>query len=464
MRIVTIGGVAIVGLLLVVIVARTGDDPVYQGRRLSSWFLQYALAQNSGSGQGPFDLDAREAMMAMRALGSNALPWLAHQAFDHKPRLPLGSNCVAWVRPSAASRGVVGRITRTFLPRVPKLVPRINLCQEAIEVVSQLQVPAEPLLNLLREHLERTNDLYLRVSLEMLSGAKEEPEKVLPYLIDGLQRRDVWTQSIALRSLEQFGAAGKAAIPVLLQNLRSWPSWISMRAITVLGNFGPDAAVAAPDLEKILHSTNQPALRARAAVALCQIRGRDEESLALISRAMLSNQGKATSPEFIASDDAWRALGGVQAFGAEFISLLEKGAERDRTGFGETHMSGQSIYLLNRLAPEKAFMIWRDWMRNDPRQFVRANSAHQLLQLQGTNGEAVAVLCGMARTNLRNRAYVISFIGEANLESRLAVQTLEGLAATNDHPALREMAHAALDRMHRRAELARLKFLGRNHE
>lgn len=389
----------------------------------------------------------------MRELGTNALPWLVRQAFDHQSRLPFGSNCVAWARPQSASLGFWGRVIRTFSPPVPRLVPRIDLCEAAISSVSQLQVPAEPLLNILRPHLEGTNDLYFRVALAMLGGASADAEKVVPYVVRGLQTNDIPTQFTAMRVLEQISPSGKSAIPVLIQNLSFLPLWTLATAIAVLGNHGPDAAAAVPELEKILHSAGHPATRARAAVALCQIRGRDTEAHELIAHALLATEKNATSQNSISRDHAFMALAGVRAFATPFAELLAEAAEIERGKFGETQMSGQSVYILKRIMPEKAAGIWRDWMRNDRREFVRANAAHQLLQLQQTNQEAIEVLCGMALTNLRNRSYLISFLGEASPKSRLAVQTLERLAATNDHPSMREIARRALDQMRRRGEL-----------
>ncbi|MBI4661705.1 MAG: hypothetical protein HY735_23015 [Verrucomicrobia bacterium] len=53
-RIVIVGAALLAGLVIFLTVAPRRDDPVCQGRRLSSWFYQYALSDNSRQVDGSF--------------------------------------------------------------------------------------------------------------------------------------------------------------------------------------------------------------------------------------------------------------------------------------------------------------------------------------------------------------------------------------------------------------------------
>ncbi|MBM3841459.1 MAG: hypothetical protein FJ398_26615 [Verrucomicrobia bacterium] len=275
----------------------------------------------------------------------------------------------------------------------------------------------------------------------------------LPFIIGGLLSTHVATQWLAGRELEKFGPAGKAAIPALAENLSSWPWWISRTAIAVPGNHGPDAAAAVPALEKILQTTSQSALGAQAAVALGQINSPNTNALALVSAALDAGPAKTGVQTFISREHALQALAQVRAFEEPFVPILVNEAERERAWSNDTHVYLQSVHILKRIAPQQAIEVLHDSMRNDPREIVRANATGWLLQLQRTNEFAVAALCETIRTNFRNRTVLILHLREASPRSRLAVQTLQRLAAANDLPSVREMARKALGQMQRREAL-----------
>lgn len=150
-------------------------------------------------------------------------------------------------------------------------------------------------------------------------------------------------------------------------------------------------------------------------------------------------------------DDMTSALSHARRHAEKIVPLLVELVERERQGFGETQMETSSIGLLMTLAPERATAIWEEWMRNDPREYVRVNAAHQLLLRQRTNDTAITVLCQSIDKKLLNKAYLLTFLGEAHPSSKRAQETLERVATTSAHPALRDEAKRSLARIRRRS-------------
>jgi len=82
---IAIGMLLLLGLGACLTVFRVlfSNEPKYHGKRLSGWFKQY---YRSGIHVlAPDEIDLKDATAALRAIGTNAVPWLVGRCFDLDP-------------------------------------------------------------------------------------------------------------------------------------------------------------------------------------------------------------------------------------------------------------------------------------------------------------------------------------------------------------------------------------------
>jgi HEAT repeat protein len=255
-------GVVIAG----VVVSHLRDrEPRFQGKPLSYWFREYArygaYAYPGQQGEARGD----QALKALRAIGTNAVPFLVAECLSTNQDSPLTTNL-------ATALSKVG---------FAAYVPKEQMGTAAYEALRELKPPAWVLLPYLTSALAETNSPRRLYALYVLNATGEGAEATVPYLAAALRGANPREQTAAVISAGRLGAPAKGAIPDLIEllsdvNLRRAPSrlWVA----DTLGGFGTNAASATPVLLDMLAGSDSREWRA-AAEALYKIGG-DRRSLA----------------------------------------------------------------------------------------------------------------------------------------------------------------------------------------
>ncbi len=231
-------------------------EPSYQGQPLSYWLREYARygAYPYPNQQG--DARGERALAALRAIGTNAVPFLVSVCLSTNLDSPLTTNLVATL-------GTLG-----FAP----YVPNEKVGTAAYEALCQIKPPARVLLPYLSAALEETNSPRHLYALYALSATGEGGEAAVPYLGAALKSPNRVEPFYAALAIGRIGPPAKALIPDLIEILERPESLTALRpyAASALARMGTNAASAAPALIAML-SDGSLQNRQAAATALNEI-------------------------------------------------------------------------------------------------------------------------------------------------------------------------------------------------
>jgi HEAT repeat protein len=318
------------GLIWFAIRSGSPDDPIYHGRRLSSWLDAYI--------SNPGDLKTRSAASeAVYALGTNAFPcllklavaedspnkrklwsWLKqhHVSFIHvitaqqrqdeaalgfhflrvqaKPALPALSKLLADTNSSQIAGRILGGLGIDGLATLTNALTNANwqVRQYALGGMSAIAInlrhdvsPADPVekeatTNLIDSFLMGSlsdTDAPVRAKaaheLGQLAWLIRPPPKAaqaIPALIHAFSDKDINVRADAAVSLGEFGTNAVVAIPVLIHGLSDTNIYVRYAVTEALGYFGTNAAPAVPILVSYL-TNSDTRLRRDAAKSLNKI-------------------------------------------------------------------------------------------------------------------------------------------------------------------------------------------------
>ncbi|HEY9171709.1 MAG TPA: hypothetical protein VI136_05435 [Verrucomicrobiae bacterium] len=182
---------------------RDPSEPRYQGRRVSAWFTQYC---RSGQFSSRWD-DARqaEAVAALGALGTNALPFLLKECFaEHRDPGRLTNVLMA-----------LASLPKPF--QFPPFVPAKYVNLEAAAAIGVIRPPASLLLPQLTNALASADHRRRRVALGLLGYVGEGGEAVVPFLVAQLKNEGWVERTLAFQSLQRLGMGAKPALPALIE-------------------------------------------------------------------------------------------------------------------------------------------------------------------------------------------------------------------------------------------------------
>lgn len=265
------------------LVLNRNAEPTYKGRPLSEWVTRFSLGQGS---------DRDTAAVALRGIGTNALPWLMKWtaagagpfrlkaeslAEELAPQLPnrLASSLVRF---SHDRNGKAEGAALSFLalgslaaPAIPELERRLfqnppdRYHDRAAFAVGAIGVAAVPVLtNAFARRFAAADQNCLRY----LGNLGTNFVLVLPIVMAGCRDPDPVRAMQSVEILGQFYVAyGDQAIPLLVNCLSDPRGEIRVRAARVIGHFGHSATVALPALNNALHDTEAVVrIQARATV------------------------------------------------------------------------------------------------------------------------------------------------------------------------------------------------------
>jgi HEAT repeat protein len=211
-------------------------EPKYRGHRLLEWVDQL----------GTPGADELEAEAAIRAIGTNAIPFLfgsARQGAWQQKKQAVWDNLPARVREMLPPPDWDYYVRRNKLPVALSLLGAVALSQLITAVQDQ-------------------NEAVQLVAIRAIGmmGARGEP--AVPVLIGLLSQTNAPLRNTAAWAIGQFGPIKTQAIPALIAAL----------PLTVrnLGAIGPEAQAAVPALTVLLDSPKEH-IRLQAATALWQI-------------------------------------------------------------------------------------------------------------------------------------------------------------------------------------------------
>ncbi len=238
-------------------------EPSHQGRPLSFWFKQYcrygAYAYPDQAGEARGD----QALKALCAIGTNAVPFLVAECLSTNQDLPLATNLA----------GALGKLGFSGF------IPKAQMGTAAYEALYQIKPPAYVLLPCLTAALGETNSPRHLYALYLLGVAGEGADAAVPYLGAALNNTNTFEPYYAALAIRRIGPLARALIPNLVEILERPQSAAALRsyAASALTRMGTNAASAAPALLATLTDSSIQNRQA-AATALNEI-GYDHRSL-----------------------------------------------------------------------------------------------------------------------------------------------------------------------------------------
>lgn len=238
-------------------------EPRYQGRRVSDWFKQYYRSGPSGRWN---ETERAEAISAIRAMGTNALPFLLDE-------------CVAQRRDSSYTNLLKALAS---LPNLfPPYVPGTEISHEAAEAVGIIRPPAVVLLPWLKEALASPDQNRRQQALNLLGYVGDGAEATVPLLVMALRGENPFERALAAQSLAEIGESAKSALPALVEFLeRPASDRVGLHNVCrTLGDLEAEATNALPALRWRWQTETDPEVRLALATAICRIAAPEPEVL-----------------------------------------------------------------------------------------------------------------------------------------------------------------------------------------
>lgn len=249
-------------------------EPSYQGKRLSSW-----LEGVCGCGLG--ELDA-EAVVAVRAIGTNAIPFLLEEL---QARNMPGLAALDWVASklsftwnplSAMARrnraiagfGALGEQAAPAIPKLSKLMfgPDKDDAWSAQGALGGIGGPT--VFGLMLHGL--TNANLAPGSAFYLGNLHNRGHPAISALVTNLASPDAGVRSSAAAALGRIGLQPEVVVPAIRPLVSDLNRSVRLRAISTLAGFGVDAVSSVPVLA-VAAADPDPRVRDRAKWALYRV-------------------------------------------------------------------------------------------------------------------------------------------------------------------------------------------------
>lgn len=240
---------------------RYSREPVYQGKRLSSWLKAYAI-------QGGQKALADE---AVRQAGTNAIPSLLRllrfedsalkvKFMDlveqqHLMTIPLNQfiTAVAWNGAGAKGFEVLGTNAQSATSALITIANRNTSPSSpypssryyALDALGSIGPPAKEAIPSLLRWATNTNAHVLCSAMHALVRISEEPDLVLPVLTNALHSAVPVVRMNAVLALGEFGPNAKPAAPALVDMFNDSFPEVRRSATAALKAIDPEAATKA---------------------------------------------------------------------------------------------------------------------------------------------------------------------------------------------------------------------------
>lgn len=413
---------AIAGFITRALIRR---EPAYQGRPLSSWFKLYCASGRYSGTENPFD--HKEAARAIRAIGTNALPFLLEKLFNTRPDAPWETNVWRFLR----------RLPEPI--RFPPFVSANTIRSEAGNAIGEIRPPAALLLPRLETALHDTNHIHYHAAIWLLGTIGEGAEQGVPYLLRELAIPDWGRQFGAEFALGRLGPAAKDAVPALAEFVSS-PSThrvVRRKAVQTLGDIGMAASNAVPALSSHLLTETNLNLRSEAAVALCKIDPREPAGWSFLVKQLGENESDVTRSAF-----AYR----LAQFGPEAKAAVP--ALQKMLVSPNPELWRSAAYALHKTGVDHALIFPKllAELEASTDDQARLNVVMTILTIAPDNVTAQDVAMALIRTNSRWRNVAMATLGDAGPPAKRAIPVLRAQLKNKDKW-VRKQATEALRRI-----------------
>ncbi|HXT41830.1 MAG TPA: HEAT repeat domain-containing protein [Candidatus Angelobacter sp.] len=272
---VAIGVIALVFLLAILLRPR---EPAYQGKRLSQWMEDF---------DGDQETEDR-AMVAVKAIGTNAVPFLLDVIRAKEPvwepklvwlewklmglsghREPWPGNTPTFKHQMRAIMAfqALGSSAEVAIPELTVLLQAEDTAGHAALALASIGSNAVPSL---ATALTNSNAKIRAFTAIALGGVSSESTTIVPLLIHSLKDDSYSVRGMAARSLGELRQFPELVVPALLEALQETNIFVRSSSAWALGRLGAPAKAAVPALLKAQSDPEEQVSRA-AAYALKQI-------------------------------------------------------------------------------------------------------------------------------------------------------------------------------------------------
>jgi len=398
-------GLAVCLVLLTVLLNR---EPQYQGKRLSAWFKQY-YRTGPNSNQSNED-QHNDAALALRAMGTNAVPFLLNEFYSYRPDSPLRTNVLTFLN----------KLPRPL--RFPPFVPAGVICNEAANAIGEIKPPEEFLLSLVTNRLYSTRKLEPDATIDLLCTVGAGASEVMPFLRDMLRSTNAMDQLVAVVRLRQLGPSARPALPDLgeLVNGEKSDQRAVHAACRVLAEFDAEAADAVPAIKARLEKEKQATSRINFAKTLCRI---DAQQTAALEVLIQYAQDQTNSQRGFAITSL--GIVGLNAKAAIPV-LLEAAREEDERVW---NIAANALVRIGET--NLALSLVAERLKHEAKQ-IRLNAAMFIVNYEPAHALAVSSLVELARDPSWGRIAIQQLVRLRPVPES-AVSVLREIAATEHH-------------------------------
>jgi hypothetical protein len=402
---------------------------------VEKWFGRICRAEAALGGQQ--QLGGTPNHKAFRAMGTNALPFLAGQILNLRPTSATRSNLYRLFlhAPDWAGRG--------------RFAPWHFAAQEAGELIEELRPPMALLLPLLEPALAGTNKYVRGEAIRLLGCATGNLEAAGPHVVRALTQPEDGTRETrferrhAALTLRRLRLPASVALPAVLATLAQ-PSLDSGLQTDLLGwlmQTGPSAAPAAlPKIEPLLDQPPGPR-QVLAALTVHALQPGHPRAVEILREAAEDQTSAGRGSRCQALVSYASRFGWSDPLLAELLEPLAAADLEDWTPFSSFLFAARA---LEKAAPDRAQRLYEAALPTDAGPIA----AFQLLQMDGQHRGATETLVQWSRDEVHGspRLTALLWLGFASPSNELAVATLEAASRRVNRPDA-EAARQALEHM-----------------
>jgi len=306
-------------LLLVAVLGLAGwsafrsTEPEYQGKKLGVWLWELEVSPDTISPAW------KESVQAIRAMGTNAIPWLLTSLQARDTQLKLRT--LSWVqdtleldlgdalaevqkRRALAGFRILGRNAESAIPQLAALVSTADPETAASSLIALAEIGGPRTIRPLLGALTHSN-LAVRVTAAgTLASLRSQAQTAVPTLLIALASEDAVLRAAAARALGEIGMNAERTVPALAHALADTNGPVRLAAASALGMFGTQAEPALPAIRALPAEANEFARRVLPRAALrvqCEVRDggivrgpKDRKRIALVFTGHEYAEGGAT--------------------------------------------------------------------------------------------------------------------------------------------------------------------------
>jgi HEAT repeat protein len=247
---------------------RGPKEPVYQGKPLTEWIQEF-----QGSSSLPFYESPRQrqqaARQAIKAIGTNALPWLLFEFSNSESKWRARFNRWADGRLPGRFRFKTGRVRMEtaalglhFLgpdvsPALPALAEYLGDAEHGGGAAVAMSSAGNMALPYLAKAAGSTNDIATAQAVrEGLSRLARTNEAALALLLQSLQHTNTAIRESVLYALNLVTLRPDLVVPALTKGLNDPDEHVTRLAAAELGRRGAFARSALPELRRLMTNSD----------------------------------------------------------------------------------------------------------------------------------------------------------------------------------------------------------------